>query len=107
MEITLKEIGRRFALLRTELSKSTGQKWSQQRLAQELGLAQPVIAKAEQGKGSFSNLIKIMAFYRRHGFTLDWLMDEEFNPDPSPAQNSQSAQMLKDAFKKHIDKFNF
>ena len=107
MEITPKELGHRLALFRHKLSKTSGQKWSQQRLAQQLELAQPVIAKAERGKCSIGNLIKIMAFYRQYGFSLDWLMDEELNPDPSPAEKSQSAQTLKDAFKKHIDKFNF
>jgi ribosome-binding protein aMBF1 (putative translation factor) len=95
------------AFLRSELSKSSGQKWSQERLAKELDLAQPVIAKAEQGKGSINNIIKIMVFYRKHGFSLDWLLDEKPNPELPPQESGQNAETLKDAFKKHIDKFNF
>lgn len=105
MKLTPEEIGKRFAQLRTELSKQDGENWSQAKLAKEIGVLQSVVAKAEQGKGSLTNIIQIMVFFKDKGFSMDWLMSSEDNQPPSPHPTTTDTESLKSEFKKYIDKF--
>ncbi len=109
MELKPEDVGRRLAQLRAELSKQSEENWTQERLARELNLAQSIIAKAEQGKGSLPNMIQILVFYKKQGFSIDWVLDEkpsqEFPVRTEQPQNQTNAENIKDALKKYIDKF--
>lgn len=105
MTLTPEEIGQRFAQLRAELSRQSGQTWSQDKLAKELGVAQSIIAKAEKGKGSLTNIIQMMVFFKDQGFNLDWLMTPDNTHIPTRRTEITDAESLKTALKKHIDRF--
>ncbi len=105
MKLTPEEIGKRFAQLRSELSKQDGQNWSQAKVAKEIGVLQSVISKAEQGKGSLTNIIQIMVFFRDKGFSMDWLMSNEADQTPIIPPAKTETESLKGKFKKYIDKF--
>jgi hypothetical protein len=71
---SLKHIGQRIAELRATLSSDTGEKWSQPKLARELGLTQDIIYRLEQGSGSLDNFIKVLLFFHSKGFDLFWMI---------------------------------
>ncbi|QNE42180.1 hypothetical protein F1C16_21375 (plasmid) [Hymenobacter sp. NBH84] len=68
-------IGKRLAQLRDELAAPGEAKWSQVRLANELGLTQNVVARLEKSAaGSNESLLTLLLFYHQRGFNITWIL---------------------------------
>jgi len=68
-------IGKRLAQLRDELATPGEAKWSQVRLATELGLTQNVVARLEKSAaGSNESLLTLLLFYHQRGFNITWIL---------------------------------
>lgn len=76
IEQVRERIGRRLAFLRKDLSSSSGSEdWSQGRVGKATGLTQNGVMRLENsGHGSLEGLVKMLLFYYKHGYNLNWIL---------------------------------
>ena len=68
-------IGKRLALLRTELAGPGEDAWSRTKLAVETGLTLNMVTRLEQsGAGSIETFITLLLFYHERGYNLSWVI---------------------------------
>lgn len=106
-ESSLKQIGQRIAELRITLSNDTGVKWSQPKLAKELGVTQDIIYRLEQGSGSMDNLVKVLLFYHTKGFDLFWMIAPDNSAIPKYRQITEQSTLNENSeLVKALEKMN-
>jgi transcriptional regulator with XRE-family HTH domain len=89
IEDNITRVGRRLARVRQLQGARTKEAdWTQQVVANRTGLSQNIITRIEQGRGgSLENFLILLNYYRKQGYSLDWILAEN---------NSKTPQMLSD-----------
>jgi transcriptional regulator with XRE-family HTH domain len=84
IEDNITRVGRRLARVRQLLgTRSTEAEWTQQVVANRTGLSQNIITRIEQGRGgSLENLLILLNYYRKQGYSLDWILAENNTKTP-------------------------
>ncbi|GAB3220165.1 helix-turn-helix domain-containing protein [Spirosoma arcticum] len=73
-EVDVQVIAQRLNSLRKHLGERLGENLTLEVLASKSGVEHQKMVRIEHGKGSWESLIKLLVFYRTHGYNLDWIL---------------------------------
>lgn len=73
-EIDVNVIAQRLIGLRKHLGERLGDKLTLDDVAEKSGIEDYKMVRIEHGKGSWESLIKLLLFYRTHGYNIDWIL---------------------------------
>lgn len=73
-EVDVNVIAQRLISLRKHLGERLGEKLTIDDVADKAGIEDYKMVRVEHGKGSWESLIKLLLFYRSHGYNIDWIL---------------------------------
>lgn len=73
-EVDVNVIAQRLISLRKHLGERLGDRLTLDDVAEKSGIEDYKMVRIEHGKGSWESLIKLLLFYRTHGYNIDWIL---------------------------------